>query len=242
MSDEASAAVRESVVWRKCEFGRKREEAGQRPLPPPVSLRQLQVVVGTLTLFLLGWLMVRTVAPPSWLVRLPAVGQELLKLGEQAGVGTLLLLWGVVAWLKRTQVADGWDLGLPTTVRAALPSDLQSLTPAEFETFVADLFRRKGYGVKVSGQRGDKGVDLRLRQANGKTAVVQCKRYQRAVGPEVVRELYGTLIHEKAAHGFLVTTAVISPAAREWARLKPITLIDGQMLAEIAQQLIVNSG
>ena len=48
-----------------------------------------------------------------------------------------------------------------------------------------------------------------------------------------MRELYGTLIHEKVAHAFLVTTADISDAAREWARGKPMTLIDGKMLVQV---------
>ena len=58
------------------------------------------------------------------------------------------------------------------------------------------------------------------------------------IDPKIVRELYGTLVHERAAHAFLVTTAVISDAAREWASNKPMTLIDGKTLAQIAAVLI----
>ena len=68
-------------------------------------------------------------------------------------------------------------------------------------------------------------------------AIVQCKRYQNTVGAELVRELYGTLMHEKALHAFLITTADISSAAREWAQGKPITLIDGATLMAIAAAL-----
>ncbi|MCB0000495.1 MAG: restriction endonuclease, partial [Anaerolineales bacterium] len=41
----------------------------------------------------------------------------------------------------------------------------------------------------------------------------------------------------RAAHAFLVTTADISDAAREWAQYKPITLIDGETLVQIATSL-----
>ena len=72
-----------------------------------------------------------------------------------------------------------------------------------------------------------------LTQANGRRAVVQCKRYRHVIGPEIVRELFGTMIHERAAHGFLVTTAEISDGARSWAADKPITLIDGMSLVSL---------
>jgi restriction system protein len=70
-----------------------------------------------------------------------------------------------------------------------------------------------------------------------KKAVVQCKRYQNTVGEEIVRELYGTLIHERAARAFLVTTADISESAQQWAQGKPITLIDGRTLVQITEAL-----
>ena len=66
---------------------------------------------------------------------------------------------------------------------------------------------------------------------------MQCKRYRNAIGPDIVRELFGTMIHEGVHHAFLVTTADISPAARDWASDKPMTLIDGLTLVKIAESL-----
>ena len=45
------------------------------------------------------------------------------------------------------------------------------------------------------------------------------------------------MIHEGVHHAILVTTADISQAARDWARSKPMTLIDGQALVQIAESL-----
>ena len=45
------------------------------------------------------------------------------------------------------------------------------------------------------------------------------------------------MVHERAYHGFLVTTAEISDAARQWAADKPITLIDGAALAGLSDDL-----
>ena len=129
------------------------------------------------------------------------------------------------------------DVGGGTAVPILTVAELYALSPGDFEVYVGQLFRQKGYRVKLRGGSGDLGVDVELRKRDGKKAVVQCKRYRTTVGSETVRDLYGTLIHERAAHAFLVTTADISDAAREWAQYKPITLIDGETLVRIATSL-----
>jgi restriction system protein len=125
---------------------------------------------------------------------------------------------------------------------AAGRSGLYDLSPRQFERYVAAIFRRKGYQVRLTGGSGDHGVDLELHDLrSSRRAIVQCKRYQNTVGEELVRELYGTLLHELAYHAFLVTTADISDAAREWAQGKPITLIDGAALVEIDAALFAEA-
>lgn len=181
-----------------------------------------------LTAVYLLWLFVRHISQPEWLVHLPSLLNELLRLAEVAGFVTLGLVWAVVWWQGQKEV-----------VTAVPPIDIDQLyllKPAEFEQYVAEIFRHKGYEVRLRGRSGDNGVDLLLVRPNGKRAIVQCKRYRNTIGPDIVRELYGTLIHEQAAHAFLVTTADISDAARTWAQGKPITLIDGRALAQLADQ------
>ncbi len=114
---------------------------------------------------------------------------------------------------------------------------LFELDPKSFEYYVAGLFRQKGYAVTVRGRSGDHGVDLELKSARDKRAIVQCKRYRGTVGEKIVRDLFGTLLHERASRAFLVTTADISDAAAKWSQGKPITLIDGDTLVEIAASL-----
>jgi hypothetical protein len=43
------------------------------------------------------------------------------------------------------------------------------------------------------------------------------------------------MLHEGAAHAFLVTAGEISAAARTWTQEKPITLVDGKQLIESAR-------
>ncbi len=182
--------------------------------------------IGGMTAVFLLWLFYRLVVQPAWVPHLPGVLGEMLHLAEAAGLVTLGLLWGVI-WLRRGGV----------TAVAVQPLDLEQLyhlSPAEFEQYVAGLFRKKGYQVQMRGRSGDLGVDILLTKGDGRRAIVQCKRYRNKVGPDVVRELYGTLIHEQADHAFLVTTAEISASAHRWTEGKPMTLIDGEELSYIA--------
>ena len=57
------------------------------------------------------------------------------------------------------------------------------------------------------------------------------------MGEKTVRDLFGTLLHERASRAFLVTTADISDAAYKWSLGKPITLIDGDVLVAVATAL-----
>ena len=50
-----------------------------------------------------------------------------------------------------------------------------------------------------------------------------------------MRDLYGTMFHNDANNGYLVTTGTISSEAREWAAGKPLTLIDGDDLVRYAR-------
>jgi len=190
------------------------------------------LLIAGLTAPFVLWLGYRWLVQPAWLALLPPVLNELLTLVEAASAFTVAFLWFALAWQQyrrsriETIATDTLDVG-----------DLYALSPAEFERYVAWLFRQKGYSVKVRGRSGDHGVDLELIRPGRPKAIVQCKRYQNTVGPDVVRELYGTLVHERAVHAFLVTTADISDAARQWARYKPITLIDGRTLVQVAAAL-----
>lgn len=194
----------------------------------PVSLNS-RWIIGLLTAVYLLWLLVRSVSQPAWLSYLPSLLSELLRLAEIGWLATLLVLWGLVWW-------RGWQeeakLLAPLNMEA-----LYNLHPADFERYVARLFRQKGYKASVRGRSGDLGVDLVVTRQGGKRAIVQCKRYRNTIGPDIVRELYGTLMHEGVSHAFLVTTADISDSARAWAQGKPMTLIDGPTLVEIAQSL-----
>lgn len=203
-------------------------EAGESSLLKPSHIRGWLAAV-FLTLFAVLWWVYRTEYQPDWVAHLNPEMSELLPLTETAGALTTAVLWLALLWQRYR-----WRL---FSIHLVDVNQLYELSPAEFEEYVARLFRRKGYRVKERGRSGDRGVDLELTKPGGKKAIVQCKRYRSQIGPDIARELYGTLVHERAAHAFLVTTASISKATRDWAKGKPMTLIDGETLVEVAASL-----
>jgi restriction system protein len=121
-------------------------------------------------------------------------------------------------------------------------ADLKKLDPGYFEEVVAVTYRALGFWVRRVGKAGDHGVDLEMRSSNGKRWIVQCKRYRDSVGEATIRELYGTLIHEKAHRAVLVTSAEITPPAEKWAHGKPIDLVDGHALLKLMEKARRRSG
>jgi restriction system protein len=119
----------------------------------------------------------------------------------------------------------------------ARQSDIDSirdLSWQDFELLIGEAFRQQGFAVEETGGGGaDGGVDLRLRR-DGKTYVVQCKRWkQRQVPVMAVRELFGLLSAEKADGGYFVSCGSFTPDAREFATANGVTLVDGDGLMEL---------
>ncbi len=115
--------------------------------------------------------------------------------------------------------------------------DIQKIDPIQFEKIIFALFKRMGYDVLLTKASRDEGIDLILSK-NGKKSVVQCKRYSGTVGQPIARDLYGSMIHNRAEDAYLITTGVFSLPAQTWASGKPIHLVDGKMLVEWLETIL----
>lgn len=166
-------------------------------------------------------------------------GQVTAALGQQLGSGALApLAWMLLAacWIaagvsfvrarQRARLLD---------TRTGLDS-IAALDWREFEQLVGEAFRRQGYAVEETGLGGaDGGVDLVLRQ-QGRTWLVQCKRWrQRQVPVATVREMWGLLAHHGADGIKIVCVGEYTPDARRFAEGKAIELISGRDLAGMVQ-------
>jgi HJR/Mrr/RecB family endonuclease len=122
-------------------------------------------------------------------------------------------------------------------------TNLAAMPWEDFEQLVRQLFEwefgRNGVEVKVTRASRDRGVDAIMFDPDplrGGKFVLQAKRYTRTVDVAAVRDLYGTIVNEGANRGILVTTASYGPDAYEFAKNKPISLVDGPNLIAILKR------
>ncbi len=111
---------------------------------------------------------------------------------------------------------------------------LRGLTPKEFEDYIAELFRRLGYKAYSVGGPNDGGIDVVI-EKEGIKHYVQCKKYFKAREVRVgeVRDFYGALADRLATgKGYFITTSKFTLPAEEFAKDKPIELIDGNRLVK----------
>ena len=126
------------------------------------------------------------------------------------------------------------------SVRESLREQLLKMAPDAFEHLVARLLEEMDYSnVKVVGQSGDGGVDVKAEIELGITSVlevVQAKRHKRTVQRKDLDALRGSLYRFNAVRGTIVATSRFAKGAIEAAfapGVAPITLIDGDTLIDL---------
>ena len=122
-------------------------------------------------------------------------------------------------------------------------TNLASMPWDDFEHLVRQLFEwmfdSKGIEVNVTRASRDRGVDAIIFDPDpirGGKYVIQAKRYTRPVDVAAVRDLYGTVMNEGANRGILVSTSSYGPDAYEFAKDKPISLVDGPNLLQLLRK------
>lgn len=113
----------------------------------------------------------------------------------------------------------------------------------DFEHLVRELFDKEfsqdGGGVNITRTSRDGGIDAIAFDPDpirGGKIAIQAKCYTNTVGVDAVRDLYGTVINEGANKGILVTTSDYGPEAYEFAKGKPLTLMNGSNLLYLLEK------
>jgi restriction endonuclease len=98
------------------------------------------------------------------------------------------------------------------------PSALFKLTSREFEELVGELWAKFGWNVELTAKVRDGGRDLIAIRSNPvpHKFLIECKRWNEAVGVGVVRALHGVVEDEKANKGIVVTTSWFSKNAQNF--------------------------
>jgi restriction system protein len=121
--------------------------------------------------------------------------------------------------------------------------NLAAMDWQDFENLIREIFEKEfvtsGGEVKITQASRDGGVDAIAFDPDpirGGKIVIQAKRYTNVVGVSAVRDLYGTTVNEGATKGILVTTAEYGPDAYEFAKGKPLTLLNGGNLLHLLEK------
>ncbi|MFK5913625.1 MAG: restriction endonuclease [Woeseiaceae bacterium] len=123
-----------------------------------------------------------------------------------------------------------WRKGDLVDSQTSLKS-IKDVSWKDFEFLVSEAYRRKGYQVQENLKAGaDGGIDLVLIKDNEVT-LVQCKQWKtKAIPVTTIRELYGVMMGQNAQKGVVVCSGAFTKDAMEFAKGKPIELIDGLRL------------
>ncbi|QIK70273.1 restriction endonuclease [Erysipelothrix sp. HDW6C] len=122
-------------------------------------------------------------------------------------------------------------------------SNLAAMDWQDFENLIREVFEQEfnanGGEVKITQSSRDGGVDAIAFDPDpirGGKIVIQAKRYTNVVGVANVRDLYGTVMNEGATKGILVTTANYGNDSYDFAKDKPITLLNGANLLHMLEK------
>jgi restriction system protein len=160
-------------------------------------------------------------------VVLPAVPPTPVVKGGIVGIVSLGLL--AIAAISALRL---WKTGHMLERQTGVES-LRALPWKRFEDLIGEAYRRQRYGVEETlGGGADGGIDLVLRR-DGRTILVQCKRWRQPISVQAVRELYGVLIDRGATGAKLVATTTFTSDAVAFAIGKPIELVGSTTLLEL---------
>lgn len=121
---------------------------------------------------------------------------------------------------KRQREQDAWQ----QVYGHAKANELDHLDGAEFEKFLAGLFRAQGYAVEFTAVAGDYGGDLILSK-DGQRNCVQAKRYAGSVGVSAVQEALSGKAYYQCDAAWVVTTGAFTKNALELAAKSGVKMI-----------------
>ena len=122
---------------------------------------------------------------------------------------------------------------------------LHNMSPRDFEILVAEVYEKQGYKVSLGAGSRDRGVDVEACKdgaASTERIVIQCKHQQGKVGRPILQQVWGVVHSDPGiTRGIVVTSSDFSSEAVVFAFGKRLTLINGEQLRKLAEELGVAS-
>ncbi len=104
-----------------------------------------------------------------------------------------------------------------------------SMTGLEYEHWVSEQLQELGWITRVTKGSGDQGVDV-IAEKEGKTVVIQCKKYSSPVGNKSVQEAHAGKGYIDADAAVVVTNASFTRSAHEIAQSLGVQLLHHENL------------
>ncbi|MGZ4091303.1 MAG: restriction endonuclease, partial [Bacteroidia bacterium] len=115
---------------------------------------------------------------------------------------------------------------------------IKSLEWKRYEEVCTEYLRLKNCNAEVTCTGADGGVDIKIKDQEGNLfAIGQCKSWSKAIGVNLIRELYGVMMSEKAEYGLFFTTTGFTLEAIRFKQGKKIILIDTDELLKLINEL-----
>lgn len=124
--------------------------------------------------------------------------------------------------------------GVKTSI--AIPSNLDTFSGSDFESFLEKLFRKLGYSVMKTPLTGDQGADLVVEKSSEKI-IVQAKRYSGTVSNKAIQEAVAAISYYKCSRAIVVTTSTFTKSALKLAASNKVELWNGRKLNEIINEV-----
>ncbi len=110
----------------------------------------------------------------------------------------------------------------------------EALDGHQFEIATAKVLGLHQFNPMLTGGPADGGIDIEVHR-DGLKGVVQCKAHAAPIGPHAIRDLFGVMHDSRAGFGIVASRAGFTTGAVEFAKGKPIFLIDVSELIAMAE-------
>jgi restriction system protein len=144
-----------------------------------------------------------------------------------AVAGAVLGAWAVLAVVRKARPAVAY-------VTSGL-REVDAMTGADFEDYVAARLRAAGYRVSLTKVTGDFGVDL-IASKRGERVAVQCKRHGQRIGPAAVQQVVAGAAMHRCSATMVVANQEFTAAAVALARAHSCELVGRSRLPRWARR------
>lgn len=161
---------------------------------------------------------------------IPFLKIDLILAITSTSITIILYLLIIKKWNKREKQLQ--EAILHTNI-----SQVDKLTPYEFEEWVARFLRIAGYKAHATKKSGDYGVDVVAEKDNTSIAI-QVKKFTKPVGIKAVQEVISGMDYYNCYEGWVITTApYFTQAAKNLAKTRNIKLYNKNDLALLLYEL-----